>query len=86
MKLVELRKRMRCPKRTIIVVVDGDTDASYSWHYGPNTVNKWPLGDYYDNGTYIEPASSDYHSMQEESDYYKEFQVHPAHLVVDIGL
>lgn len=86
MTLVPLRNYKRCPKRTVIVVDKGTTLPTYSWRFGPDTINPWPAGDYYDAEEYAELACDTYAGFYRTRAEYREYQLYPEHLLVDIGL
>lgn len=84
MRKKPLRKRVRCPGRTICVVEATAEDTRDYWLFGPDTRNPWPNGDYYSYGQYQEPAYYTYDRCC--TPYFKEYLAHEPDMLVDIGL
>jgi len=58
--------RKTCPNWEIVLIWQDPADEvdiydmDNTWHFGPQTINPWPQGDYYSGGVYEEPACMRY--------------------------
>lgn len=88
MKGIPLRTLRECPAENITLISSHPMWGHCTWHFGPNTINVWPKGDFKKDGKYIEPAFDEYDAIRVgmlTGEYEKYLELNPT-LELDEGL